>query len=661
MGIFRQFPYSNFHEMNMDEIIKIVKQLAEEWLAYQQKYQHLYDDINTAFTAFKHDFDDFVEGCDADFRAFMNSINVDQEFRQALQTLVTDGTFESVVAPIAATQTTNWLNTHITNPTNPPLDTSLTVSGSAADAKAAGDMIRLNRNAIHDTDLSNTMELANTIIWETGGISWGHGGNVVSNARIRTQGFLPANCEIFWVPIQTRFFYVYAYDLNNVFAGAMKDYDTFVSDGSDSAWNYVNFSKLRILHPHLRFRVSVIARNSDTVQPNYAEIKTYKMTSTTGNTHYTANALTNLAATRNLNTRYFWEHGTITDATGEYRPHEQRMVTKTYLPMNTAQINVPDTMRFFLYAYDLEDNYIGGYRTDGSFVTDGSNNGFYTLITAEIFSEHPNYRYKIFVTKQDGTEITQTDLLQFELKNTIYNPVTKLKVMQYNIGKYNYGHEGGLSTDVAQKVLNYKRFFAKEHPDLLFLQESTEYIDAEQQYNTDANLYNPLFRYTSLEDRETAIKSQTVQQLTRFSYIHTSGDPSAWVIYGTSMIDNKEVTIVSGVLNTTSNTEQKIRALTKLTEQLIGDVRFAIIGMDTNCNTQAEVNAVKAFMASKGYTYGNWGYVGNIRTYKESWLGYGNIDNIFVKGGNIVNFERYDVYNDLSSDHYPVKADVILY
>ena len=28
MGIFRQFPYSNFHDMNMDEILKIVKKSA---------------------------------------------------------------------------------------------------------------------------------------------------------------------------------------------------------------------------------------------------------------------------------------------------------------------------------------------------------------------------------------------------------------------------------------------------------------------------------------------------------------------------------------------------------------------------------------------------------------------------------------------------------
>ena len=31
MGVFRNFPYSNFHEMNLDEILKIVDELSEKW------------------------------------------------------------------------------------------------------------------------------------------------------------------------------------------------------------------------------------------------------------------------------------------------------------------------------------------------------------------------------------------------------------------------------------------------------------------------------------------------------------------------------------------------------------------------------------------------------------------------------------------------------
>lgn len=35
----------------------------------------------------------------------------------------------------------DYLDEHLTNPTNPPIDTSLTIAGAAADSKATGDKI----------------------------------------------------------------------------------------------------------------------------------------------------------------------------------------------------------------------------------------------------------------------------------------------------------------------------------------------------------------------------------------------------------------------------------------------------------------------------------------------------------------------------------------
>lgn len=37
MGIFQQFPYTNFHELNLDEILKIVKELAAEYKTNEEK------------------------------------------------------------------------------------------------------------------------------------------------------------------------------------------------------------------------------------------------------------------------------------------------------------------------------------------------------------------------------------------------------------------------------------------------------------------------------------------------------------------------------------------------------------------------------------------------------------------------------------------------
>ena len=35
MGLFDQFPYTNFHELNQDWIIRIVKELSEQWVKFE--------------------------------------------------------------------------------------------------------------------------------------------------------------------------------------------------------------------------------------------------------------------------------------------------------------------------------------------------------------------------------------------------------------------------------------------------------------------------------------------------------------------------------------------------------------------------------------------------------------------------------------------------
>lgn len=51
----------------------------------------------------------------------------------------------------------DWLEEHITNPSNPPIDTSLSVSGAAADAKTAGDRALLVRDLSANTDLDEIL------------------------------------------------------------------------------------------------------------------------------------------------------------------------------------------------------------------------------------------------------------------------------------------------------------------------------------------------------------------------------------------------------------------------------------------------------------------------------------------------------------------------
>ena len=123
MGIFRQFPYSNFHEMNMDEILKIVKTMNEEW-----------DETKTEWNSYKEFIDNYFENLD-----------VSAEVLEALRIMANNGELNTIIDPVIINETTEWLNEHIT-PTTPVIDSSLTISGAGADAKVTGDKFNNIRN-----------------------------------------------------------------------------------------------------------------------------------------------------------------------------------------------------------------------------------------------------------------------------------------------------------------------------------------------------------------------------------------------------------------------------------------------------------------------------------------------------------------------------------
>ena len=299
-----------------------------------------------------------------------------------------------------------------------------------------------------------------------------------------------------------------------------------------------------------------------------------------------------------------------------------------------------------------------GYIEDGSTSTRHYNageyiilNGYLRRVTAEInvgdaFSTSSN----ITVVKV-GTEFVS-------MKRST---VEKLRVCQYNIGKFNYGNSGGISgtANVERAIANYRTFLANENIDFLTLQEIVQYIGANNTYDAEQWLFSDFFKSTSWYEKETKIKSQYKLTDTAFSYLHTSGDPSAWCIYGKTKVQGSEIMIVSGVLNVTSDTAQKQRALTKLCDTIIGSTENAIIGMDVNVNSESEADSIATFMTNKGYKFGNWGFLGKQKTYNLNSSVYQCIDNIFVKGSmRITNFTVPDVYSGLTSDHYPVIADI---
>ena len=361
-----------------------------------------------------------------------------------------------------------------------------------------------------------------------------------------------------------------------------------------------------------------------------------------------------------INSKMLWEEGSIQTSDGSNLLVAGRYRTKGYIPTNIATITTDGSNGLFVFAYE-NDVYIGALATGDIFVTNGTENGYTNVQINRLAQKHPTYRFRLVVYSRDGTDTTLEEASAIDITNALKNPV-HIKAIQYNIGKFNMGNSGGLSTNVEEKIANYKEFFANQDADLLFMEEFVDYIDSSQIYPSNSTLFDPIFRSASYEEKETAIKSQYLLNDTKFSYMHTSGDPSAWCIYGNTVINGNAFAVVASVLNVTADTTQKIRALTKLTDTLLAVYDNVIIGMDTNALSQTEADAIKAYMVGKGYTCGNWEYLGYKETYNLSSSMYRAIDNIFVKGNaKIVNFNVPNVYSDLSSDHFPVAADIVVY
>ena len=139
MGIFRQFPYSNFHEMNIDEIIKVVKDMLEEWAQYHAQWDQWQGDIDQAW----QDMQDFINN-------YFDNLDVQQEINNKIISMVNSGEFADIVSPYIPDEVTTWLAANITQPVGVVIDTSLTVAGACADAKATGDAINDLSTALTD-------------------------------------------------------------------------------------------------------------------------------------------------------------------------------------------------------------------------------------------------------------------------------------------------------------------------------------------------------------------------------------------------------------------------------------------------------------------------------------------------------------------------------
>lgn len=126
-------------------LFKTVKEMFEAQDELVKSYKALYDFVNQFFT----------------------NLDLQTEVNKKIEEMKDSGELLNLLKPTVSNDVTTWLAANITNPSNPPIDKSLTVENAAADAKVVGDTFK-NLNTVNGRVTIDMFENGNVDLTSTG-------------------------------------------------------------------------------------------------------------------------------------------------------------------------------------------------------------------------------------------------------------------------------------------------------------------------------------------------------------------------------------------------------------------------------------------------------------------------------------------------------------
>ena len=534
-----------------------------------------------------------------------------------------------------------WLDEHISQPVDVVIDSSLTVEGAAADAKAAGDALRI----LGSTDA--------VIRWILDGRDVDYiPFEVVNNSYVdRDTGAITAyngwqRTNRFDVDI-SRTLYIY-----NGGDGSM----TFCCQYSDAAaetdayltkftvatgWNRIYLRKdckSIILSWPERYGIAskLVVLNDVAIRANTMAAGTFsvpKAFSAAG-----------------------WISASLDDAGAEVDSYKRLVSGWIDLGRPNVELHVDSgSWRTLIYEYDENKAHV--------YHPNAYPGAHYRLITS------PTSRY-IRILAFDNTDgdkyLYPDDIYGSDIVIEAPEIPAALKVMTYNVGRYGYGVGYGIPDNIYDaKLINWRRLFGREGADIVGVQEFNSWMNATEDESeaimANSVLWNHFYPYSWNTGSWTAMKSN------RFMFWYYTRQLTTKRYYTIAWMNG--ICLMSVHLTVGVGKEAiRLQETDEILAILANEDRFILFG-DFNTEPGEEPALYKKF-TDAGYSIANCGFFGNYYTWSSrrlDFLDYENpegtlyyLDNIVVSPNiNIRNvYPVPDAYPMCTSDHIPLVAEL---